>query len=105
MICVVFGPIYTKFARPVVNMIARGVRTCVLDDKSNTPDIEEGIRPIAVRSPGKVRARMTGSAVCMEKYIGNSADWRVANCGRGRTLYAVTPAMKDWKTSVPRRVP
>ena len=85
--------------------MASGVRTCILDEGSRTPDIEEGTRPIAVRSPGNVRASTTGIAVCIEKYIGKRADCRVANCGLGRTLYAVTPAMNDWKTSVPSRVP
>jgi hypothetical protein len=55
--------------------------------------------------PGKVRARTRGRVVCMEKHIGKSADWRVENGARGRTRYAVVPAVKDWKTSVPRRVP
>ena len=40
---------------------------------------EEADLPIAVRSAGNVAAISIGNAVCIEKYIGNSADCNVAN--------------------------
>lgn len=51
--------------------------------------------PMAVRAPGKVSAMMVGSIVCMVKKTGKVAVWRVANCGRGSDLKAITPPMKD----------
>lgn len=72
---------------------------------SSTPANEDADMPIAVRSAGKVAAIKIGRAVCIEKYIGNSADCNVANCGRGRARKDTMPAMKDWNTSLPSSVP
>ena len=47
----------------------------------------------------------SGVTVCSVKYTGNVCFCRVENCGLGRTLKATTPAMKDWKSVEPRRVP
>lgn len=92
---VVMGPMTNIFAAPVKAVMSRGVRTCSLCPGSNTPDNEEDVMPIAVRSEGKVRAIRTGSAVCMAKYIGNKADCRVAKEARGRARKETIPAMKD----------
>ena len=67
MICVVAGPTAMKFARLVTNIATKGVSTCNLFCSSSTPETPDGLKVVAVRSPGYVKARMTGSAVCMEK--------------------------------------
>jgi len=48
---------------------------------------------------------MVGRIVCMVKKTGNVAVCKVANCGLGSALKAITPPMKDWKMVEPRRVP
>ncbi len=70
---VVAGPIYARLAAAVTNMVKRGARTRNRLMGSRTPDILDGIILIAVRSAGSVRARMTGRAVCIEKYMGKVA--------------------------------
>jgi len=52
--------------------------------------------PIAVRAPGNVSAIMVGSMVCIVKNTGNVAVCRVANCGLGSDLNAITPPMNDF---------
>lgn len=52
--------------------------------------------PMAVRAPGNVSAITVGSIVCIVKKTGNVAVCRVANCGLGRDLKAITPPMKDF---------
>lgn len=99
------GPMTSMLAAPVNAVMRRGVRTCNLFWGSSTPAIEDDDMPMAVRSAGNVRAMTTGRAVCIAKYIGNSADWRVAKAPRGRARNETIPAMKDWKSEVPRSVP
>lgn len=54
----------------------------------------EGIVLIAVLSAGRVRARIIGRAVWIEKYIGKVACCNCENCGRGRFLKATIPPTK-----------
>lgn len=102
---VVMGPMKKRLAAPVNAVISKGVRTCNLCAGSSTPLTDEDVVPIAVRSAGKVRAMRTGSAVCMAKYIGNNADWRVAKEARGSARKETIPAIKDWKIEDPNSVP
>lgn len=67
MILVVIGPTDTRFARLVTNMVSNGVNTCSLFSGSSTPERLDGRKAVAVLSPGYVKARMTGRAVCIEK--------------------------------------
>lgn len=105
MQAVVMGPMKKRLAAPVKAVMTKGVRTCNLFAGSSTPVIEEDVMPIAVRSAGKVKAIRTGRPVCMAKYIGNKADWRVAKEARGKARKETIPAMKDWKREEPRSVP
>lgn len=67
MIFVVAGPTTIRLAKLVTNMVINGVKTCTLFSGSSIPESPEGLKLVAVRSPGYVKARMTGNAVCIEK--------------------------------------
>ena len=95
MIRVVAGPIHTKFVRLIANIVAIGTKTFHRLFPAMNPEKPEGAEPKGVfLTPGYVRARMTGSAVCRLKKIGKIACWREENWGRGRALYATGPPMK-----------
>ena len=47
------------------------------------------------RGPGNVSASITGMMVCMPKYTGKMACWRVENWARGRARKATMPFTKD----------
>jgi hypothetical protein len=102
---VVAGPRYKTLRSPLINIVARGVKTWSLFSVSRTPAKPPGRVEMAVRSAGKVNARATGSAVCIAKYIGNVACCRVANWALGRDLKATMPPTKLWNVVVPRRMP
>lgn len=84
------------FANPPRHIVANGSKTLHLFCSAMTPARPLVVRPVIVVVPGYVSARTAGKTVCMPKYIGNSPVWRVANWGRGRTLKATMPPMKDW---------
>jgi hypothetical protein len=51
------------FATPVINMVARGAKTVHRFGSANVPWIPDGVDPAL----GYVKARKTGTAVCMPK--------------------------------------
>ena len=73
MILVVAGPIHTKFVRLMAKMVAIGAKTLNLLLSARNPDKLDGVGPKGVLTPGYVRARMAGSAVCIPKNIGKMA--------------------------------
>jgi len=84
---VVAGPIQIKFVILIVNIVAIGAKTFHRLFSAKNPDKPDGAEPNSVfLTPGYVRARATGSAVCKLKKIGNMACWREENWGRGRAL-------------------
>lgn len=67
MILVVAGPINNRFVRLVAKVVSIGTKTPVRFFSAKNPPSPEGVLPSGVISPGTVRARTTGSAVCIEK--------------------------------------
>ena len=53
--------------KPVIKIMDSGVKTRNLFAGSKTPAKLDELVPMAVLSAGNVKARMTGSAVCMPK--------------------------------------
>ena len=78
---VVAGPTSSRFATLVTKIVLSGNNTLTLLFSARTPPSPEGTEedPSICCDPGYVRARTTGSAVCMEKYIGKIACWRDEN--------------------------
>lgn len=67
MILVVAGPINNKFARLVMKIVKIGTRTFSRFFSAKNPPSPEFVFPSGVLSPGTVRARTIGRAVCNEK--------------------------------------
>ena len=84
----------TKLRNPVTNMVTRGAKTLHRVDVSRTPNTPEG-EPPAELLPGKVKARTTGKADCIAKYIGNVFVCKAENWGRGKTLNCMNALIKD----------
>lgn len=67
MILVVAGPINIRFARLVAKVVKIGTRTLIRFFSVKKLPSPDGFLPSGVLSPGTVRARIIGSAVCIEK--------------------------------------
>ena len=81
MSLVVAGPTKNKFARLVAKIVMIGTNVLPLFFSARKPVSPEGVddEPRVKGEPGYVKARTTGRAVCIEKYIGNIACWSEAN--------------------------
>jgi hypothetical protein len=67
MTLAVAGLMNAMFATPVTNIVARGAKTVHRFASAKVPWIPDEIVPV----PGYVKARKTGIAVWIPKYIGN----------------------------------
>ena len=81
MILVVAGPTKNRFARLAAKIVTIGTNVLPLFLSVKKPVSPDGVdeEPSFIGEPGNVKARTTGTTVCMEKYIGNIACWREEN--------------------------
>lgn len=100
MALVVAGPINNIFAAAVTTIVAIGSMTDHLffsAIKPPKPVFSLMYAPPTPKSfsPGYVAIMTSGRIVCIAKKMGNVACCNLENMGRGRTLNAITPPMKD----------